>query len=73
MQSTHYGVKSQQIGTYSRQTKPGKGEHNIIQYVTGDGRGDCGEQSEGEGDGGEGRVDGETEEEANKKKHRRNR
>ena len=27
----------------------------------------------GEADGGEGRMDGETEEEANKKKHRRNR
>ena len=50
-----------------------QGSHFHI-FLAGDGRGDCGDQSEGEGEGGgEGRMEGESEDEANKKKHRRNR
>ena len=52
---------------------PSRGSHFHI-FLAGDGRGDCGDQSEGEGEGGgEGRMEGDSEDEANKKKHRRNR
>ena len=52
---------------------PSRGSHFHI-FLAGDGRGDCGDHSEGEGEvGGEGRMEGESEDEANKKKHRRNR